>query len=34
MLHGWIILDKPMRLGSTQAVGATREGVLRADRIA
>ena len=24
MLHGWIILDKPVGLGSTQAVGATK----------
>src|ERR1051326_501785 len=24
MLHGWIILDKPVGLGSTQAVGAVK----------
>src|SRR5437762_5166959 len=24
MLHGWIILDKPIGLGSTQAVGAIK----------
>src|SRR6476659_9460540 len=24
MLHGWIILDKPLGLGSTQAVGAVK----------
>src|SRR3954453_8864981 len=24
MLHGWIILDKPVELGSTQAVGAVK----------
>ena len=24
MLHGWIILDKPLRLGSTKAVGAIK----------
>src|SRR6476660_5175621 len=24
MLHGWIILDKPVGLGSTQAVGAMK----------
>ena len=24
MLHGWIILDKPVGLGSTQAVGAIK----------
>ena len=28
MLHGWIILDKPVGLGSTQAVGAVK-GILR-----
>src|SRR5690348_5247618 len=28
MLHGWIILDKPIGLGSTQAVGAVKR-VLR-----
>src|SRR5690242_12292767 len=28
MLHGWIILDKPVGLGSTQAVGAIKR-VLR-----
>jgi tRNA pseudouridine55 synthase len=29
MLHGWIILDKPVGLGSTQAVGAVKR-ILRA----
>src|SRR5438270_335849 len=24
MLHGWIVLDKPVGLGSTQAVGAVK----------
>ena len=24
MIHGWIILDKPVGLGSTQAVGAVK----------
>src|SRR5690348_14106661 len=24
MLHGWIVLDKPIGLGSTQAVGAIK----------
>src|SRR5690349_23342839 len=24
MLHGWIVLDKPVGLGSTQAVGAIK----------
>ena len=24
MLHGWIILDKPLGMGSTQAVGAIK----------
>ena len=27
MLHGWIILDKPVGLGSTQAVGAVKRAL-------
>jgi len=26
-MHGWIILDKPYGLGSTQAVGAIKRGL-------
>ena len=26
-LHGWIILDKPLRLGSTQGVGAVKRAL-------
>ncbi|MBB5715126.1 tRNA pseudouridine(55) synthase TruB [Sphingomonas aerophila] len=29
-LHGWIILDKPLGLGSTQAVGAIKRGLREA----
>ena len=29
MLHGWIILDKPVGLGSTQAVGAVKRATQR-----
>ncbi|MDP9421552.1 MAG: tRNA pseudouridine(55) synthase TruB [Pseudomonadota bacterium] len=29
-LHGWIILDKPVGLGSTQAVGAVKRGLREA----
>jgi tRNA pseudouridine55 synthase len=29
-LHGWIILDKPLGLGSTQAVGAVKRGLREA----
>ena len=31
MLHGWIILDKPVGLGSTQAVGAIKRMLRMAD---
>ena len=30
-LHGWIILDKPVGLGSTQAVGAVKRALREAD---
>ena len=30
MLHGWIILDKPVGLGSTQAVGAVKRALREA----
>src|SRR6187200_140716 len=30
MLHGWIILDKPLGLGSTQAVGAVKRALREA----
>lgn len=30
MLHGWIILDKPLALGSTQAVGAVKRNLREA----
>ena len=30
MLHGWIILDKPLELGSTQAVGAVKRNLREA----
>ena len=31
MLHGWIVLDKPVGLGSTQAVGAIKRILREAD---
>ncbi len=31
MLHGWIILDKPLGLGSTQAVSAVKRALREAD---
>jgi len=30
MLHGWIILDKPVGIGSTQAVGAVKRALRQA----
>jgi tRNA pseudouridine55 synthase len=32
MLNGWIILDKPIGLGSTQAVGAVKQILREADQ--